>query len=184
MILLLGSQAKSLDKLFDSSYRTDNRIDAEFAKGFEWVISYGYRHVLKKDVLDLFPNRAINLHISYLPWNRGADPNYWSFVDDTPKGVSIHFLDEGIDTGDIIAQREVIPSEGDTLRTLYEKLHSEMFGLFNEVWPSIQGGRVSGRRQEGGSTHKSTDKAGFCDWDTPIELLMPGTATSIFSRQY
>ncbi len=49
----------------------------------------------------------INLHISFLPWNRGAHPNFWSFYDDTPKGVTIHLIDEGIDTGAIIYQKEI-----------------------------------------------------------------------------
>ena len=38
------------------------------------------------------------MHISYLPFNRGAHPNYWSFKDNSPKGVTIHFIDNGIDT--------------------------------------------------------------------------------------
>ncbi|MCL0081308.1 hypothetical protein M1N64_03665 [Peptococcaceae bacterium] len=50
--------------------------------------------------MDKFQGRAINLHISFLPWNRGADPNFWSFIENAPVGVSIHYLDEGIDTGD------------------------------------------------------------------------------------
>ena len=40
--------------------------------GFTFLVSYGYRHILRKNVLDLFPDRAVNLHIAYLPWNRGA----------------------------------------------------------------------------------------------------------------
>src|SRR6202035_5691563 len=71
------------------------------------LIAHGYRHIIKPSVLDRFPRRAVNLHISYLPWNRGADPNLWSFIENTPKGVSIHYLDAGIDTGDIIAQKAV-----------------------------------------------------------------------------
>ena len=47
-------------------------------RGYSFLISYGYRHILRNDILSLFPDKAINLHISYLPWNRGADPNFWS----------------------------------------------------------------------------------------------------------
>ena len=56
-------------------------------------------------MLDRLPDRVVNLHIAYLPYNRGADPNLWSVLEDTPAGVSIHYVDEGVDTGDIIAQR-------------------------------------------------------------------------------
>ena len=81
-------------------------VDYVLENKFNFLISYGYRYVLKKEILDLFPNRAINLHISYLPYNRGSDPNFWSFIDGTPKGVTIHYLDEGVDTSDIIVQRK------------------------------------------------------------------------------
>src|SRR5690606_983365 len=74
------------------------------------LVSFGYRHILK----DLSVP-AVNIHISMLPWNRGADPNFWSWLDHTPKGVTVHLMDQGIDTGPIIAQREVAFGFGQTL---------------------------------------------------------------------
>ena len=61
-------------------------------------ISYNYHYIIPKQIFDEFKNKFINLHISYLPYNRGAYPNVWGFIDNTPKGVSIHLIDEGIDT--------------------------------------------------------------------------------------
>ncbi|WP_298820067.1 formyltransferase family protein [Chloroflexus sp.] len=125
----------------------------------DFIVSYGYRHIIKKDVLALYQNRAINLHISYLPWNRGADPNFWSFVEDTPKGVTIHYLDEGVDTGDIIAQRKVTFSETDTLRTSYDKLQAEIQALFKEHWLDIRSGSCNRHKQQGkGTYHRMKDK--------------------------
>lgn len=72
----------------------------------DFVVSHGYRHIIRREVLARLPDRIVNLHISLLPWNRGADPNVWSFLEDTPKGVTIHYVDERVDTGDIIAQKE------------------------------------------------------------------------------
>ena len=63
--------------------------------------------LLKKRVLNNIIIPIVNLHISYLPWNRGAHPNFWSFFDATPTGVSIHLIDKGIDTGPIIVQKKV-----------------------------------------------------------------------------
>ena len=46
------------------------------------VISFGYRNLIKKEILDFSKNiEFINLHMSYLPFNRGAHPNFWSFVE-------------------------------------------------------------------------------------------------------
>ena len=54
------------------------------------IISYSYRYIIAKEMIDFMPTSIVNLHISYLPWNRGASPNFWSFIEDTPKGVTIH----------------------------------------------------------------------------------------------
>ncbi len=146
---------------------------------FTFLISYGYRHILRREILDLFPGKAINLHISYLPWNRGADPNFWSFVEGTPKGVTIHYLDEGVDTGDIIVQKEVVfDLEKETLATSYEKLHQSMHDLFKQNWRGIKSGECQSIKQVGiGTVHKIKDKEGLSHlltdgWDTPVSTLV------------
>ena len=85
-------------------------IDITFLEenNFSFAVSYRFRHIIRQETIECLEGKIINLHISYLPWNRGADPNLWSFLEDTPKGVSIHYVDPGMDTGDIIAQKEVI----------------------------------------------------------------------------
>ena len=104
------------------------------------VISYNYKYLISREILEILPkNKFINLHISLLPWNRGAHPNVWSFIDDTPKGVSIHVIDEGIDTGDILIQKEVeIFESKHTLKTSYELLHREIQQLFKSNWKKIK----------------------------------------------
>lgn len=148
-------------------------------QGFDFLVSYGYRHILTQAVLDLFPDRAVNLHISYLPWNRGADPNLWSFVDGTPKGVTIHYLDVGVDTGDIVAQREVwFDASRETLATTYAKLHLTLQDLFEEHWDRIKLGTCERRKQVGpGSAHRARDREALSGilaqgWDTPVSTLV------------
>ncbi len=154
-----------------------DRISASAAAGYDFLISYGYRHILKKSVLDLFPRRAINLHISLLPWNRGADPNFWSFVESTPKGVTIHFLDEGVDTGDILVQKEVSFEGPQTLASSYSVLKREIETLFIENWPAIRQGDMPGIPQAcGGTWHRLADKTPLWStlslgWDTPVDVL-------------
>ncbi len=156
-------------------------VDYVSENKFNFLISYGYRYVLKKEILDLFPNRAINLHISYLPYNRGSDPNFWSFIDGTPKGVTIHYLDEGVDTGDIIVQKEVVfdSLEIETLASSYQKLHTEIQNLFFQNWESIKSQRCSRRPQVGnGTVHKEKDKEALLHliekdgWNTKLSVLV------------
>ena len=71
------------------------------------VITFNYRQILNKNILKKLKRPAINLHVSYLPFNRGCHPNFWSFVENSPKGVTIHEIDKGIDTGSIIHQKKI-----------------------------------------------------------------------------
>ena len=106
----------------------EDPIDNEFIKTnkIAFMVSYGYRHIMRRPVLEFMKDRIVNLHIAYLPWNRGADPNLWSFLEDSPKGVSIHYVDDGIDTGDIIIQRELYFTESkETANYLFDNLHQE-----------------------------------------------------------
>ena len=116
-------------------------ISADFVEDFDYVISYGYTRILKKDVIGACSRGIVNLHISYLPWNRGMHPNIWSFIEGTKKGVSIHFIDEGIDTGDILFQKEVsFTEEEDTFEKTYHILRGEIERLFMENWHNIVSG--------------------------------------------
>lgn len=159
---------------------TQDRLNPDWvrAEAFHWLLSYGYRHILKRDILSLFPSRAINLHISLLPWNRGADPNFWSFVENTPKGVTLHFIDEGIDTGDLIAQRELRFSGEETLASSYAQLKTAIEDLFKENWEAIRSGKRLGTAQMGtGSMHRAADKEPLLHllkdgWDTPVQNLI------------
>ena len=72
-----------------------------------YIISYGYDKIISKDVISEYKDSIINLHISYLPYNRGSHPNLWSHLENTPIGVAIHRIDEGIDTGPILLRKKI-----------------------------------------------------------------------------
>lgn len=115
----------------------NERISADAIKEYrtELIVSYTYRYILKKDVIDAVNGNIVNLHISYLPWNRGACPNQWSFLENSPKGVTIHFIDAGLDSGDIIAQRIVNMEDTISLKDSYQLLNDRIVELFQELYP-------------------------------------------------
>jgi len=122
------------------------------------ILSICFGYILKPEIIRVPPLGVINLHSAYLPCNRGANPNVWSIVNATPAGVSLHYIDAGIDTGDIIAQEQVPVDWLDTARTLYEKLEKEAFKLFQQSWPDIKSGKIKIRKQVGkGSFHRLKD---------------------------
>ena len=139
--------------------------------GYDLVISYGYRYILKKKMLESTHAPIINLHLSYLPWNRGSHPNFWSFYDQTPSGVTIHLVDEGVDTGPIIYQRHVYFSkEENTYTATYIRLRREMDQLFRENMDAILSMDFVAIAQVGkGSSHSMAQlPLGFSGWDSVI----------------
>jgi len=133
----------------------------------DYVVSCGYRHIVPESVLDVPENGCLNLHPAYLPYNRGANPNVWSIVDGTPAGVTLHYMDSGIDTGDIVARRRVDTDFSDTGKDLYGTLEDAQVGLFQETWPEIVAGTVSPTAQsaDSGTYHRTEEFRELCRLD-------------------
>ncbi|MBO6784990.1 MAG: formyl transferase [Alphaproteobacteria bacterium] len=179
-VLLLSPYPETIEAIIAGTGDAVTSVDTPITgtapdpDSFDLAVSYGYRHIIRDEALARWEGRLINLHISLLPWNRGADPNFWAAVDGTPAGVSIHHIDAGVDTGDLIAQREVPFAPGDTLASSYTRLHAEILDLFAMVWPAIRNGTAPRIAQTGpGSSHRSADKEPLMarlpqGWDTPV----------------
>jgi methionyl-tRNA formyltransferase len=120
-------------------------------------ISVYFGYILRPDLLSVLPRGCINLHPALLPYNRGAHPNVWSIVEGTPAGVTLHRVDAGVDTGEILAQREVEIEPADTGQTLYYRLETAAIELFQRNWGALKAGRVRGtpQRREGGTVHRA-----------------------------
>jgi methionyl-tRNA formyltransferase len=122
-------------------------------------LSVLFKHWLKKEALSVFSKGAVNLHPSYLPYNRGVYPNVWSILEGTQAGATLHYMDEGLDTGDIIAQRKVATDPWDTGETLYRKLEREALTLFKEIWPAVKAGKAprTPQKKNEGTAHTFAD---------------------------
>lgn len=147
--------------LFDKKISSYDIINNDIS----FVISYNYIHMIQSDVLDILPHRVINLHISLLPWNRGADPNIWSFIENTPCGVTIHEVDPGLDTGDILLQKQVsFEYSKDTLQSSYLTLHNVIQDLFKTNSANILDCTILPQPQTGkGSFHYKKDLLAYKD---------------------
>ena len=131
-------------------------------------ISVLFDYILKADFLDILPQGCVNLHPAYLPFNRGQYPNVWSIIDSTTAGATLHYIDTGIDTGDIIARKEVPVEPVDTGESLYRKLEVACLELFAESWPALRIGAAKRIPQdlEAGTYHRTRDVREI----DPIEL--------------
>ena len=148
---------------------------------YDWIVSYGCRKIIRDPWLTIYRGRIVNLHISYLPFNKGSDPNFWSWFDGTPKGVTVHEINRGLDTGPIYDQIEINFKNPNihTLATSYNNLRKAAPIFFDYVWSNIRKGGITPKPQTGpnGTYHKSADKERFMKilplgWDTPVKDII------------
>ena len=176
-VLFLGySDCLLLDFLREQAdvFQTMRPIKNNVTSRFDLTISFGYRHILSPQALALAPRPPLNLHISYLPWNRGADPNYWSFRDDTPKGMTIHEMTEKVDAGPIVFREKVeFVEHEDSLARTYQRLFDDIQDLFIEKWAIIRGRHYTIWEQPvGGSYHSVGEMLPLPDgWQTKVYAL-------------
>lgn len=102
------------------------------------IITCYWAHLLKPEVFKIPKNGCVNFHPALLPYNRGWYPSVWPFIDGTPAGVSLNYIDDGVDTGDIIAQQELSIEETDTAGDVYKKCQDLITDLFKETWIIIK----------------------------------------------
>lgn len=128
-------------------YLMSNKLTLDLVKKLQpsFIVSYNYRHIIPGDVLDYMNGKAVNLHTSYLPYNRGSSPNFFSFLDNSPKGVTIHEMTATLDKGKILCQQELrFNEEVETFASSYDKLQAAICELFKANWNEIKSGAIEG----------------------------------------
>jgi len=126
--------------LFESELQI--RDELSHISPFDIGILAWWPKIISSSLISLCRAGFINTHPSLLPHNRGKHYNFWALVEQAPFGVSLHFVDKGIDNGDIVAQMPIIYSWEDTGGSLYEKAGNEIVNLFKTIYPDIRNGEV------------------------------------------
>lgn len=136
-------------------------------------------HILKGPIHSIPQMGWLNLHPSYLPFNRGKHPNFWCLADGTPCGVSLHFIDEGIDSGDLVAQAQVDISWEDTGETVYRKSRERILRLFRDKFDAVVADHLPRVKQPSkiGSSHTARE----IEEASRIKLDAPCTARKLFN---
>ena len=101
----------------------------------DYLISVYYRFIIKKEVLEIVNYKAMNLHPSLLPAYRGTKSSVWALLNNEEKtGISFHYINEKIDDGNILLQRNININNNDTAYSLYHKLISVFVQNFNSAF--------------------------------------------------
>ncbi len=138
-------------------------------------IAVGYALILKPALLALPKVAATNFHASLLPNYRGKHPVFWTLRGgEVWAGLTVHHMDPGIDTGDIIYQVKVRTRRDDTVASLYGRIIDRSIGLVGQLVSEAEEGRLPRKYQPAGlgSYFSSTTPADFrIDWAWPAEKI-------------
>lgn len=123
-----------------------------------YIFGIHFPYIIPKQVIELPEKGFLNLHPGYLPYNKGWHTPSWAILEGTPAGATLHYMEEQLDAGDVIAQMEVSIMPDDTAHTLYVKLLKAELELFKRTLPSLISGGIDRFPQRGrGTYHKKSD---------------------------
>jgi methionyl-tRNA formyltransferase len=139
------------------------------------ILVIGWTRLVGNEILALPRLGAVGFHASLLPRYRGRAPVNWALINgETETGNTLFFLDGGVDTGDIIAQRPIPIAGDDTCATLYAKVAEAAIGMLAENLPLLRAGRAPRRPQDHALATvmpKRTPEDGLIEWEKDAAAL-------------
>ncbi|MCI8575878.1 MAG: methionyl-tRNA formyltransferase [Bacilli bacterium] len=128
-----------IDVFQPAKIRTD--YDAILKAQPDLIITCAYGQIIPKEVLDIPVIACFNVHASLLPKYRGGAPIHKALIDgEKETGITIMYMDVGMDTGDMVAKKTLTIEESDNVGTLHEKLSQMGADLLKETLPQIING--------------------------------------------
>lgn len=133
------------------------------------IIVVAFGQILPESILNIPKYGCINIHGSLLPKYRGAAPIQWSILNEEPvTGVTIMYMDKGMDTGDMLLKKEMVIESTDTYETLHDKMKIVGANTLKEAWSMIiNGGHEREKQNDDEATYAPMiDKSlGEIHWD-------------------
>lgn len=147
---ILKQYAKKLDVPFLPQENVNDNAFIELLQSFDadLFVSMSFNQILRKSIIEAAPLGFINCHAGALPFYRGRNPLNWALINDEEYfGVTVHYVDEGIDTGDIIVQHKVDIKESDDYASLLESAFIKCSQVLAEAIEHIANGSVTRIKQ-------------------------------------
>ena len=159
-----------------TTLKTDETFNLLKSLNPELIVVVAYGKILPKNILDLPKFGCINVHASLLPKYRGSAPIQWSIVlGEKTTGVTTMYMDEGVDTGDILLTKEVEILSTDTGGTLFDKLAQVGAELLEETCTLLIKGNLKRIKQDDSlATYAPIIKKemGFIDFTKPANEVL------------
>lgn len=125
--------------------RINNKNFLEKVKSYncDLFVSMSFNQIFRKEIFDIPKFKTINCHAGKLPFYRGRNILNWALINDEKEfGITVHYIDEGIDTGDIILQRTYPISDADNYYSLLETAYKECAVILYDSIKLIQYNKV------------------------------------------
>ena len=139
------------------------------------LISVNAKQIFRPELLSIPEFGSLNVHNGMLPRQRGGGGAYTAIINGENPGTTVHFIDEGIDTGDILVQREIPLSDTETMGDFQRKAVSESAEILTESIAAIRNGTAVGTPQRDREFHYTPRKAPWdelVDWTQSTRLIL------------
>lgn len=193
--LLVGDRMPALrvfDHIKKSGYpvgwaKGDSLVNALYYSDFTWLLNINSTVVFDTDILSVFAGQALNMHPAPLPEYAGLHCHYWGIKNHEGKwAATVHFMEPGIDTGDVADVQVIQVEESDTTQTLFIKAMSEGVKVMSRVVNEIIAGNTLNRHPQDLSKRKlyTRKMAAAAGWQPAIDELaisadLPPTTTYV-----
>lgn len=141
----------------------------------DFGLAIGWYHMIPRTVRELFPLGVAGIHAALLPKYRGGAPLVWAIINgEKQTGVTLFYFDDGVDSGDIIAQRAFEITRDDTIKTVYEKATEASVEILREYIPKIRCGtapRIPQNHAEATHFPQRKPEDGLIDWSKSPEEI-------------
>ena len=136
-------------------------------------IVVGWYWIIKPDLLNKVPHGILGIHASLLPEYRGSAPLIWPIINgDKKSGVTLFYFDEGLDTGDIVGQKEFKIDDNDSVTEIMKKAEALIEQLLEEYYPLLLESKAPRFKQD-------HSKATYCSRRTPEDGCINWNLTNV-----
>jgi methionyl-tRNA formyltransferase len=144
------AQERGLPVYQPEKVKSPEAVERITALGPSCVVVVAYGQLLPAEILEIPPLGAVNVHASLLPKYRGPAPIHWVLIQgEMETGVTTMLLDAGMDTGDILLQREAVIQPEETAGSLHDRLAEEGARVLVETLDLLKRGSLEPRAQDG-----------------------------------
>ncbi len=151
---VIGVATKNLLPLYMPAYEIVAEPAPEFLELFrnvkpDLMVSMHYPAIFKPALLGIPPLGCVNIHPSKVPEGRGMTPSWWYlYLGRKTAWTALHYIDEGVDSGDVIAFGSTPITDEDTGATVSKRLSEAAFQIFSDNLPAIMAGTVQRQKQD------------------------------------